>query len=166
VHAQVGRGQHGQPLYQVIWRGEGEHLAVVVDVQAGCGLSEGGTSELLGRREEARYACAFGGDVRWLVADAAEEIGEEVETGVGARRLIDRLLDGLSGEQVPDEAVLFLLGGELAGDALGGAELAVRGLLALEELLGDGGVVLGAFGLRGDGQGGELAVGLAFGVFG
>ena len=63
---------------------------------------------------------AFRRRVRRLVADAREEVGEEVGAGV-RRRGVDGLLDGLAREEVLDQAVLLLLGGELAGDALGGA---------------------------------------------
>src|SRR5699024_11204058 len=47
-------------------------------------------------------------------------------------------------QQVQDEAVLFLLGAVQTGLGLGGAQAPVRLGLLVQELLGDGGVVLGA----------------------
>ena len=54
VLLQVVRRQHREPLHQVVRRREGEHLAVVVDVQGGAGEVQGLTGERLGRGEQVR----------------------------------------------------------------------------------------------------------------
>ena len=155
VLLQVVRRQDREPLHQVVRRLEGEHLAVVVDVQRGAGEVQGLTGERLGRGEQFRHVGAWRLGGGWLVADPGEQVGEEVIDRV---RRVDRLIHGLPGEQVLDQAVLFFAGGELAGDALGGAEAVVRLFLAVQQLLGDGGVVLGAVGLGGEDQRGELGL--------
>ena len=152
---QVVRRQDREPLHQVVRRLEGEHLAVVVDVQRGAGEVQGLTGERLGRGEQFRHVGARRLGGAWLVADPGEQVGEEVIDRV---RRVDRLIHGLPGEEVLDQAVLFLAGGELAGDALGGAEAVVRLFLTVQQLLGDGGVVLGAVGLGGEDQRGELGL--------
>ena len=125
---------------------------------------QGGAGELLGVGEQPRHPCEDPPVVVGLEPDAFEKVGEQVEARVSGL-VLDGLLGGLPGQEVLDQAVFFLLGGELAGDAFRGAELAVRGLLARQELLGDGGVVLGTFGARGEDQRGELGVvGLAVAV--
>ena len=121
VPLQVGRRERLEALNEVLRRGEGEHLAVVVDVQVGTGEAQRLPSEPLGVLEQLRGPRSLG-FLGLLGADAADQVGEEVVVVAGG---FEGLLDGLPGQQVLHQAVLFLPRAVQAGDALGGAETAM-----------------------------------------
>ena len=103
--------------------------------------------------EQLRHAGARRLGAVGLVADPGHQVGEHVIDRV---RRVDRLIDGLAGEQVLDQPVLLPGRVNSRVTALDAAEAAVRLLLPVQQLLGDGAVVLGAVGLGGEDQRAEL----------
>ena len=104
VLLQVGRRQHHEPLHQVLRRLEGEHLAVVADVQRGAGEAQGLTGERLGRGEQLGHVGVRRLGAAWLVTDPGEQVGEEVIDRV---RRLDRLIHRFPAKKVLTKVFLL-----------------------------------------------------------